>query len=175
RKGFEYLIKAMEEVLNKHENVQLKIVGSGPLETKLNNLITDLDLNEKVEILKNVSDNELLNLYNLSDLFVLPSVVDSQGNTEGLGVVLLEAMACGLPVIGSDVGGIPDIIQNKVNGFLVCEKDIIKLSKTIIILIDNEKLRVRFAFNGYNLTKLKFTWENIAKSNLKLYENSINK
>lgn len=112
RKGFEYLIKAMKEVLTKHENVQLKIVGSGPLETRLNNIITDMDLNENVEIIKNVSDEELLKLYNLSDLFVLPSVVDSQGNTEGLGVVLLEAMACGLPVIGSDVGGIPDIIQN---------------------------------------------------------------
>ena len=52
------------------------------------------------------------------DLFVLPSIVDSQGNTEGLGVVLLEAMACKLPVIGSNIGGIPDIIQDKETGII---------------------------------------------------------
>ena len=106
RKGFEYLIRAMPLVLKKHKHVRLKIVGSGPLESKLKELVYELDLGNEVEIVKNVSDEELLMIYNSSDLFVLPSIVDSQGNTEGLGVVLLEAMACGLPVIGSDVGGI---------------------------------------------------------------------
>lgn len=169
RKGFEYLIKAMKEVLTKHENVQLKIVGSGPLENKLNNIITDMDLNEKVEILKNVSDEDLLKLYNLSDLFVLPSVVDSQGNTEGLGVVLLEAMACGLPVIGSDVGGIPDIIEEGKTGFLVQEKNISELSKTILHLINDKNLRQKFASNGYNIISGKFNWGNVSDGYLKFY------
>ena len=122
RKGFEYIIRAMKEVLNEHSNVQLTIVGSGPLEKKLKELIKDLKLEDNVKIIKNVSDDELLHLYNSSDLFVLPSIVDSQGNTEGLGVVLLEAMACKLPVIGSNIGGIPDIIQDKETGLLVSEK-----------------------------------------------------
>jgi len=123
RKGFEYLIRAMKEVLKKHKNARLKIVGSGPLENKLKNMIIKLELQNEVEIIKNVSDEELLRLYNSSDLFVLPSITDSQGNTEGLGVVLLEAMASGLPVIGSNVGGIKDIIVDNETGLLFQEKN----------------------------------------------------
>jgi len=111
RKGFEYLIKAVKDVLEVHDNVKLIIVGSGPLEIQIKKLIHELKLNDTVKILDNVSDEELLELYNSSDLFILPSIVDSQGNTEGLGVVLLEAMACKVPVIGTDIGGIPDIIK----------------------------------------------------------------
>lgn len=140
RKGFEYLIKAMNDVLKKYENVQLTIVGSGPLEKKLNNLIKKLKLQNNIKIIKNISDDELLRLYNSSDIFVLPSIVDSQGNTEGLGVVLLEAMACKLPVIGSNIGGIPDIIQDGETGLLVTEKDISGLSRAILNIIENEKL-----------------------------------
>ncbi len=138
RKGFEYLIRAMPHVLEEHANARLKIVGSGPMESELKELIYELELGDEVEIVKNVSDDELLIAYNSSDLFVLPSIVDSQGNTEGLGVVLLEAMACRLPVIGSDVGGIPDIIQDGNTGILVPEKDIDELFRSITYSIKNE-------------------------------------
>lgn len=171
RKGFEYLIKAMKNILKEHDTVQLTIVGSGPLEKKLKELIKELKLQDNVKIMKNVSDNELLHLYNSSDLFVLPSIVDSQGNTEGLGVVLLEAMACGLPVIGSDIGGIPDIIQNNETGLLVPEKDISGLSRAVLNLIENENLRKKFAINGYDRVKAKFSWEKIAENYIKIYEN----
>jgi glycosyltransferase involved in cell wall biosynthesis len=170
RKGFEYLIKAMKKVLNEHSNVQLTIVGSGPLEKKLKELIKDLKLKDNIEIIKNVSDNELLQLYNSSDLFVLPSIVDSQGNTEGLGVVLLEAMACKLPVIGSNIGGIPDIIQDKETGLLVSERDISEISNAINNLIEDENLRKTLAINGYNNVKDKFSWKKVAKSYLKIYK-----
>lgn len=169
RKGFQYLIKAMKEVLKKHNNARLKIVGSGPLENKLKNLIKELGLDETVEILKNVSDEELLNIYNSSDLFILPSIVDSQGNTEGLGVVLLEAMACRLPVIGSDVGGITDIIEDGVTGLLVEEKDVFSLTNTISLLVDNDNLRRKLSFSGCRMVREKFSWEKIAKSYIKAY------
>lgn len=169
RKGFEYLIKAMNDVLKKYENVQLTIVGSGPLEKKLNNLIKKLKLQNNIKIIKNISDDELLRLYNSSDIFVLPSIVDSQGNTEGLGVVLLEAMACKLPVIGSNIGGIPDIIQDGETGLLVTEKDISGLSRAILNIIENEKLRKKLAINGYNTVQEKFSWENVTESYLKIY------
>ncbi|WP_424355165.1 glycosyltransferase family 4 protein [Methanobacterium sp. MBAC-LM] len=169
RKGFEYLIKAVKEVLTQHENVRLTIVGSGPLEEKLKNIIKELKLESNAKIMKNVSDDELLQLYNSSDLFVLPSIVDSQGNTEGLGVVLLEAMACGLPVIGSDTGGIPDIIQNDETGLLVPEKNILGLSNAILSLIEDEELKDKLAVNGYNKVREKFNWEKIAEDYIKIY------
>lgn len=169
RKGFEYLIKAMKEVLIKHNNVKLNIVGSGPLEGRLKNLIIKLKLENHIQILNNVPDEKLLELYNSSDLFVLPSIVDSQGNTEGLGVVLLEAMACGLPVIGSDIGGIPDIIHDGETGILVSEKNSMDISKAIMKLIENEDLRDTIAFKGYKLSNEHFSWEKIANEYITIY------
>lgn len=169
RKGHEYLIRAMKEILKKRDDVRLKIVGSGPLEGKLKVMITDLGLDEYVEIIQNVSDDELLKLYNTSDLFVLPSVVDSQGNTEGLGIVLLEAMACGVNVIGSNVGGILDIIKDGENGFLVEEKDVDGLSTALFSLIEDKSLRMKISSSGSIMVKKRFSWEFIAERYIKIY------
>jgi glycosyltransferase involved in cell wall biosynthesis len=170
RKGFEYLIRAMPHVLKEHEHARLKIIGSGPLESKLKELIYELNLGDEVEIVKNVSDEELLMIYNSSDLFVLPSIVDSQGNTEGLGVVLLEAMACGLPVVGSDVGGIPDILKDGETGILVKEKDVFKLVEVIILLLTEEKLRKFLIYNGLVKIRNHFNWPMIAGEYIEIYE-----
>ncbi len=173
RKGFEYLIKAVKEVLKEYNNVTLKIIGSGPLKNKLQYLITELKLVNQVKLIGNVSDNELLQLYNSSDLFILPSITDTQGNTEGLGVVLLEAMACELPVIGSRVGGIPDIIIDNESGLLVNEKDIPELSTKIKYLIDNEELRRKLATNGLNRVNEKFSWNQLMNSYLNIYKKTL--
>ena len=170
RKGFEYLIKSVNEVLKIHDNVKLKIVGTGPLENQIKNLIKELKLEKNVEIICNISDEKLLELYNSSDIFVLPSIVDSQGNTEGLGVVLLEAMACKLPVIGSNIGGIPDIVHDRINGILVPQKNISKLSKSINELIENEDIRKSLAFNGFKMVREHFSWKKIAKDYIKIYK-----
>lgn len=170
RKGFEYLIRAMPLVLEEHANARLKIVGSGPLESELKELIYELELGDEVEIVKNISDDELLMVYNSADLFVLPSIVDSQGNTEGLGVVLLEAMACGLPVMGSNVGGIPDIIRDGETGILFTEKDSSMIAEKINLALENKPQMEKIATNGINEVKMKFSWDTIAKEYLDFYK-----
>ncbi|AXV40950.1 glycosyltransferase family 4 protein [Methanobacterium sp. BAmetb5] len=170
RKGFEYLIRAMPQVLEEHANARLKIVGSGPLESELKELIYELELGDEVEIVKNISDDELLMVYNSADLFVLPSIVDSQGNTEGLGVVLLEAMACGLPVMGSNVGGIPDIIRDGETGILFIEKDSSMIAEKINLALENKPQMEKIATNGINEVKMKFSWDTIAKEYLDFYK-----
>lgn len=172
RKGFEYLIKAIKKILEKHPHVKLDIVGTGPLENKLKNMILELELSDEVQILQNVSDDELLSLYNQADLFVLPSIRDSQGNTEGLGVVLIEAMACGLPVIGSNIGGIPDIIKDRESGLLFNEKDIDDLSLKILSVIEDEELKNRLSINGSKRAQ-QFTWTNIASRYIEVYNESL--
>ncbi|CDG65352.1 MAG: hypothetical protein PWQ15_295 [Methanobacterium sp.] len=169
RKGFEYLIKAMPDVLKEHKNARLKIVGSGPLESKLKTLIYELGLGNEVKIVSNVSDEELLMTYNSADLFVLPSIVDSQGNTEGLGVVLLEAMACGLPVMGSNVGGIPDIIRDGDTGILFTEKDSSIIAEKINLVMENKSQMENIATNGIKEVKMKFSWDKIAKDYSRIY------
>ena len=173
RKGFEYLIRAIKEVKKKHANVKLRIIGSGPLEYDLRNLVSELKLMDEVDLVANVSDDELLYSYNSSDLFILPSIRDAQGNTEGLGVVLLEAMACQLPVIGSNVGGIPDIITDGETGFLVNEKDVNGLSMKINELIEDEAIRQKVGFAGFKLVKERFSWDNVSKLHLTLYRSII--
>jgi len=165
------LISSIKEVLKKHATVKLKTVGSGPKEQQITTHINELNLEKHVEIIDNISDDDLLKLYNSSDLFVLPSIIDSQGNTEGLGVVLIEAMACGLPVIGSNIGGIPDIVHDGETGLLVPQKDISELSKSIIKLIENPDLMEKIANKGYKMVKANFSWEKIAKDYIYCYKN----
>jgi glycosyltransferase involved in cell wall biosynthesis len=169
RKGHEYLIRAINEIHEERDDIRLQIIGSGPLKNKLENLINDLGLDEKIKMVGNVSDEELLQYYNSSDLFILPAIIDSQGNTEGLGVVLLEAMACRIPVIGSNIGGITDIINNAENGLLVPEKDIYQLSQSILLLMEKNKFRLKLAAQGYEDVKHKFSWQIIAKKYIKIY------
>ncbi len=173
RKGFTYLISSIKEVLKEHGNIKLNIVGSGPEEQKIKNHITNLNLEEHVEIISNISDEELLKMYNSSDLFVLPSIVDSQGNTEGLGVVLIEAMACKLPVIGSNIGGIPDIVEDGVTGLLVPQKNVSELSKSINKIIENPDISERIAEKGYKMVKSNFSWERIAKDYIDVYKSQL--
>jgi len=101
---------------------------------------------------------------------MLPSITDSQGNTEGLGVVLLEAMACKLPVIASNIGGIPDIVHDGETGILVPEKDSMEISQSIIKLIENEDLRENLTFKGYYMVIEYFSWEKIAKDYINIYK-----
>jgi glycosyltransferase involved in cell wall biosynthesis len=173
RKGFEYLIEAINEILKEYNNIKLTIVGSGPLEKQLKTIIKDFKLENQIQLISNISDEELLKIYNSSDIFVLPSIVDSQGNTEGLGVVLLEAMACKLPVIASNIGGITDIVHDRINGLLVPQKDVSGLSRAIIELIENKDLQKKLAFNGYEMVKGHFNWQEIGKEHIELYKEII--
>ena len=78
-------------------------------------------------------------------------------------------MACKLPVIASNIGGIPDIVHDGITGLLVPQKDICELSKAIINLIENKELRESLAFNGYEMVKGHFSWEQIAEEYITIY------
>jgi glycosyltransferase involved in cell wall biosynthesis len=97
------------------------------------------------------------------DIFVLPSVVAESGETEGLGTVLLEAMSAGLPVIGSDVGGIPDIIENGKNGLLVPERSPDKLAEALLTLVRDTALRERLVVGAQEDVRERFSWERVGK------------
>jgi glycosyltransferase involved in cell wall biosynthesis len=84
-------------------------------------------------------------------------------------VVLLEAMACGLPVIGSNVGGIRDIIINGKTGLLVEEKQVLEIYRAIIKLIEDEKCRKKVSSGGYDVIKKRFTWKKIAQEYSAIY------
>jgi glycosyltransferase involved in cell wall biosynthesis len=99
--------------------------------------------------------------------------VNDEGETEGLGVVLLEAMASGVPVIGTGVGGIPDIIKDGETGLLSLEKNPKDLADKICTLLTDEDLRKKVTEKGYQLVTKEFSWDVIAKEYAGLYDTLI--
>jgi len=170
RKGVEYLIKAFKEIEKDFPDYKLHIVGEGPLKKSLEFLSKRLGIEDKVKFLGFISDKELVKEYLTSTLFVLPAIIDSRGDTEGLGVVLIEAMYFGLPVIASSVGGISDIVKDEYNGLLVREKNIEELAIAIKRLLENGKLRNEISRNAKDFIKTRFSWEKIINDFEKLYE-----
>lgn len=141
RKGTVNLIEAFAKVTGEFSNYQLIIVGRGPQERHLKNKIIELNLSKSVTIIPELSQIEIAELLRKSKLFVLPST------EEALGMVAVEALASGTPVIASKVGGIPDIINNKV-GVLVPPGDSNSLLKAIKNCLSDEILLKDFSHNA---------------------------
>jgi glycosyltransferase involved in cell wall biosynthesis len=168
-KGVDYLIKALPRVIVRFPDVKLLIIGSGPQKDRLVHLTKQLGMERHVSFIGAVSQKDLIKFYSLAHLLVLPSIVNHAGETEGLGVVLIEAMACGLPVIGSDVGGIPDLIKDGETGLLVKQKDPDLLAEKINILLGTSDLKQRLIENGYKMVKENFSWDIIADKFVEIY------
>jgi len=172
-KGTACLVAAMPEVLSRFPSTKLVIIGTGPQEETLRQQVRNLHLEKHVEFAGTVSDMAMKRWYQAADVFVLPSLVES-GKTEGLGVVLLEAMASGCPVIGSSVGGIPDIITDGKTGLLVPERDSHSLAKSIIAVLSDPELRRLLTVNGYERVCRQFAWETITGRFSSVYRQILN-
>lgn len=168
RKGVEYLIRAMPLVAEQLE-VKLDIIGEGELRTKLEGLSNSLGLKDKVNFAGRVKEELLDKYYRDCDLFVLPAIVDHKGDTEGLGMVLVEALSYGKPVIASAVGGIVDIIKDQETGLLVPEKDEKALAQAIVSILKNPSRAKELVTAGYQHIKKYFDWDKIVDKTLTLY------
>ena len=141
KKGFTYLINACRLLSEKGIKFRCDIFGDGPLKEKLLNKINESGMEGIINLLGAVDRDKLLQLLNGSDLFVLPSIIVKDGDRDGIPVVLMEAMACGKPVISTNISGIPELVVSMENGILVPEKNITELAQAIETLFDNRGLR----------------------------------
>jgi len=160
-KGHIYLIEAMKIVLESIPNARLLIVGDGSMKEELINHIKGLGIKENVFFMLEVYDTK--DVLSAMDLFVMPSL------KEGLGLALMEAMACGLAVIGSDVGGIKSLIQDRHNGLLVRPKDTEQLSQGILELLKDEGKRKYLGQNAKNFICQKFSLEKMIQGTEEVY------
>lgn len=158
RKGFAYLIDALA-LLPASLAPFLMIRGSGPLRESLEARAAANGVAQRVKFLNYIADADLPGYYAAADVFVLPAVVDSAEDTEGLGVVLLEALACGAPCVACAVGGIPDIIQDGVTGILVPPRDAPALADRIARLLHDEALRQQLSQSGRAYVAANFSWQ----------------
>jgi glycosyltransferase involved in cell wall biosynthesis len=171
KKGFNYLIEAMKEI-NQHHKAILIIAGEGTERKKLEQQVEKRGLKDKVFLPGQIDGKEMPLYFNMGDMFVLPSIYDSKGETETFGVVILEAMACGLPVISTRVGGIPDALGDA--GILIKEKDSSQIAKEVIKLLDDPKRREILGDKSLKRVKENFSWEKIAPEFIKNYQEVIN-
>ncbi len=163
-KGVNYLIKAFQ--LLGREDVKLIIVGEGNLKSAYQDLVDSFGIANKIIFTGYVQDEELVNYYNLCDIFVLPSIDKS----EAFGMVLLEAMACAKPVIATDLPGVREVVDRKINGRIVKPKDIYNLSEQINILLDDEAKRERYGNAGRKKVEEKYSWEKVIHKIINLYK-----
>jgi glycosyltransferase involved in cell wall biosynthesis len=170
RKGIEYLIKAASAL--DPDIYQARIVGQGDLTEKLKAQAAK-EAPEQVVFLGKISNEELENEYRNAGCFILPAIIDSRGDTEGLGVVMIEAAEYGVPVIASAVGGIVDVIINDKTGLLVKEKSPQELADAIRRLHDDPDLSKRLADNCRTHVNEFFSWERIIEKQMAIYKKII--
>jgi glycosyltransferase involved in cell wall biosynthesis len=160
RKGIPILIEAVRR-LTATLPIRVIIVGEGPERPALEAEVARAGLGAVVELRGRVSFDDLARAYRQAGALALPAVVDSRGDTEGLGVVLLEAMSYRKPVVASDIGGITDIVAHDQTGLLVPPGDAAALAAALERLARDPDAARRLGEAGYRLVREKFTWDPI--------------
>ena len=166
KNGLDSLIKSLAVLQKKYpqENWRLLLVGDGPLKESLKLLVESLKLEKQVIFKGGVEHGELPGYLKISHVFARPS------RSEGLGVSFLEAMAAGLPIIGSAVGGIPDFLTDKETGLFCdpCQPE--DIAEKIKLILDDDNLRKNIIKKARALVEEKYDWNKIAEEYRKLYE-----
>lgn len=151
KKGVTYLIKAAMILKDKGYSFKWLVAGGDQSKVRLNKfrtLVGDLGLSNCVEFRGMVNQREWQRLLGRTGVFVLPCIVADDGSRDGIPVSIMEAMAAGIPVVTTNISGIPELVEHRVSGLLVREKDPVELANAIAELFDDDILRARLAEEG---------------------------
>lgn len=163
------LLKAFSIVKKSHHNTQLIIIGNGYWNKTLHRIAGKLNIADSVRFIEYVEHGKMIKLYESSDIFVFPSF------SEGMPKAVLEAMASGLPVVGTDVSGVNELIKNGENGFLSKPNDPGALSNNIMKLLEEPQIAERFSDKNREIVREKFTWSKVAERCDQGYETLLNR
>jgi teichuronic acid biosynthesis glycosyltransferase TuaC len=157
KNGLDTLIESVPKVAQKHPDVLFVVAGKGPSRKLIEDRIKELGISQNIKLAGFVPDEQLPLYYDAADIFMLPSA-----SGEGLPLVLLEAMACGVPVIATKVGGTPEIVNHMKNGVLVPPIDTEAMAEATSKLLSEEKLRTTIGEEARRNVENRFTWtENV--------------
>jgi glycosyltransferase involved in cell wall biosynthesis len=170
KKGHSDLIQACKLLKQKGYRFNCDIYGAGPLQSELEDIIRQLDVGDRVSLQGARPQEELIAIYQSADVFVLAPFIMEDGDRDGLPNVLLEAMACGLPVIASNISGIPELITNGETGLLVEPRDVRELASALGRLLADSSLRARLAAAGQRRVEQHFAAESNFRALAALFE-----
>jgi glycosyltransferase involved in cell wall biosynthesis len=167
RKGIQQVILALKGLLKQHEKVRYLVIGDGLYRPALESLVDELDLGQYVDFLGQKSHRETMRYMAACDVFVLPSW------DEAFGVVYIEAMANGKPVIGCVGEGIEDFVMDKESGFLVKPKDINSLGSILEYILEHPGEIAEIGRRAQKHILENFTWEKNAQDMVRIYQESL--
>ncbi len=163
KKGLLYALDAVEIVSKDIPNLEYHIVGSGELKSELVRKVEALGLKDTVSFLDNVSDQRLITEFDEARCFLLPCVIASSGDRDGIPVVLMEAMAMKTPVVSTTVSGIPELVDHEQNGLLTEPRDAQATADAILSLLDDESDWDAYAKNARQKVVQEFNIETEAQ------------
>jgi glycosyltransferase involved in cell wall biosynthesis len=172
RKGVNYLLRALPLIL-KERKVRLVITGDGHYRQEWEDLAKQLGLSEWVRFAGFVSNEELSSLFRSCTVYVHPAIYDSKGDTEGQGVVLVEALSNRKPVVASEVGGIVDMIKDGKTGLLVPEKNPEAIAQAVLRLLNEPEFAQQLGQQGFEHARRYFDWVHIMDQYDEIYRKCV--
>ena len=163
KKGVVYLVDAFARVCKENPSLKLVIIGSGHQKERLRDRVEELGIQTDVIFIDSLPQRQLVPYYQHARIFVGPSIVSSQGDTEGFGLVFVEAMLSRCPIIATRTGGIPDIVTHGETGFLVEQKRADQIADAILTILNDKKVEKKLVKNGFDCARQQFTWSAVEK------------
>jgi glycosyltransferase involved in cell wall biosynthesis len=160
KKGFSDLIRSCRLLAERGKSFQCEIIGEGPLENELRALIEGLGLQDRVVLSGAKPQSQIRQRLSAANVFVLASVIDAEGGMDNLPTVIMEAMATGLPVVSTNLGGIPEMVVEHESGFLVRPGDVESMADAIQKVISDHSLAATLGQAGYHRAQTLFSIEN---------------
>ena len=166
KKGFDVLVQAFNIIHSKHPNIDLLMIGDGSEREKCEKLSVKFGPNNSIKFIGEINHSKITAFLDGSKIFVLPS------RREPFGIVLLEAMAAGKPIVATRVGGVPEVVKEGENAILVESNSPGFLAEGIMKLLDNSDLSVQFGKKSNEIVK-EFTWEKIVNKYIDVYKSLV--
>ncbi len=175
KKGFDVLVQALPQLQEIAQDVTVIIGGDGSDLPRLKTLAEKHNVSNVIRFPGTINRADVPAYFHLCDLFVLPAVFDPKGNVDGCPIVILEAMACGKPVVSSDISGIPIVVKDGETGLLVGEKNVDALANAIISMLENPVKREQFGRAGQQRIQQQLTWTKTIEQFIRIYQQQFNK
>ena len=140
KKGIEYGIRAVASIIKQNKKIEYNIIGDGLLRDQLQRLVYELGIAPSVKFFGWKEQQEIIEMLNIGDILLAPSVTGKDGDQEGIPVAIMEAMAIGLPVLAAKHSGIPELIEDGISGFLIPERDVDALAEKLNYLADHPEI-----------------------------------
>ncbi|MGI9533466.1 MAG: glycosyltransferase [Thermodesulfobacteriota bacterium] len=174
KKGIQYGLEALSRLIKNKgiTNIKYNIIGSGILFNKYKIMIKKLNIQNHVHFLGEMPNDEIYKYLNESDIFLLPSVTSDDGDIEGTPIVIMEAMASGVPVVSSYHSGIPELIDNKVSGMLTNEKNVDELTDALFKLITDNNLKETISINARKKIETEHDIKKLNNELIDIYHNT---